>query len=72
MEDLKNWKETAKDRRTERDLAEKTKTKKRVVVPNDDDNNVQVSCTSHKLFRGYRKRKQIVLCFLNNLHTRTY
>jgi len=39
MEDLKklevkNWKETAKDRRTGRDLAEKAK---RVVVPNGDD-----------------------------------
>jgi hypothetical protein len=28
MEDLKNWKETAKDRRTWRDLAEKAKTHK--------------------------------------------
>jgi len=42
MEDLKklevkNWKETAEGRRTWRDLAEKTKTHKRVVVPNVDD-----------------------------------
>ena len=42
MEDLKklkvkNWKEAAKDRRTWRDLAEKVKTHKRVVVPNDGD-----------------------------------
>jgi len=28
MEDLKNWKETAKDRRTWRDLTEKAKTHK--------------------------------------------
>jgi uncharacterized coiled-coil protein SlyX len=39
MEDLKkmkvkNWKETAKDRRTWRDLVEKAKTPKRVVVTN--------------------------------------
>ena len=42
MEDLKklkvkNWKETAKDRRTWRDLAEKEKNPQRVVVPNDDN-----------------------------------
>jgi uncharacterized coiled-coil protein SlyX len=40
MEDLKklkvkNWKETAKDIRTWRDLTEKVKTHKRIVVPND-------------------------------------
>jgi hypothetical protein len=34
---VKNWKETAKDRITWRDLAEKAKTHKGVVVPNDDD-----------------------------------
>ena len=33
---IKNWKETAKDRRTWRDLVEKAKTQ-RVVVPNGDD-----------------------------------
>ena len=42
MEDLKklkvkNWKETAKDRRAWRDLAEKAKNPQRVVVPNDYD-----------------------------------
>ena len=42
MEDLKklkvkNWKETAEDRRTGRDLAEKAKTHKGLLVPNDDD-----------------------------------
>jgi hypothetical protein len=47
MEDLKklkikNWKETAKDRKTLRDLAEKAKTH-RVVVPNDDgDDNLML------------------------------
>jgi hypothetical protein len=44
MEDLKkqkvkNWEETAKNRRTWRDLAEKVKTHKRFVVPNDDDDD---------------------------------
>jgi hypothetical protein len=44
MEDLKklkikNWKEAAKDRRTWRDLAEKAKTPKRLVVPNDDNDD---------------------------------
>jgi hypothetical protein len=43
MEDLKklkvkNWKETAKDRRTWRGLAEKVKTQ-RVVLPNDGDDD---------------------------------
>jgi hypothetical protein len=33
----KKWKEKAKDRRTWRDLAEKAKKPRRVVVPNDDD-----------------------------------
>jgi hypothetical protein len=42
MEDLKelkvkNWKETAKDRITSRDLAEKAKTQAKTQVPNDDD-----------------------------------
>jgi hypothetical protein len=45
MEDLKklkakNWTEIGKDRRTWRDLAEKVKTQKRVVMPNDDDDDV--------------------------------
>jgi hypothetical protein len=44
MEDLKNlkvkkWKETVKDRRAWRDLAEKAKTQ-RVIVPNDDNDNI--------------------------------
>jgi hypothetical protein len=45
MEDLKelevkNWKEAAKDRRTWRDLAEKSKTHKGLVEkPNDDDDD---------------------------------
>jgi hypothetical protein len=48
MEDLKklkikNSKETAKDRRTWRDLAEKAKNPQRVVVPNDDDVNNDLS-----------------------------
>jgi hypothetical protein len=43
MEDLKklrvkNRKETAKDRRTWRDLAEKVKNPQRIVLPNDGDN----------------------------------
>jgi len=38
---VKNWKETAKDRRTWRDLAEKEKPHKRVVVPNNDDDEFQ-------------------------------
>jgi hypothetical protein len=43
MEDLKklkikNWKGTAKDRRMWRDLAEKNP--QRVVVPNDDDDDI--------------------------------
>jgi uncharacterized coiled-coil protein SlyX len=42
MEDLKklevkNWKETAKDRRTWRDLAEKAENPQRAVVTNDYD-----------------------------------
>ena len=36
---MKNWKETAKGRRTWRDLAEKAKNPHRVVVPNDDDDD---------------------------------
>jgi hypothetical protein len=41
MEDLqklkvKNWKEAVKVRRTWRDLAEKVKNPRRIVVPNDD------------------------------------
>jgi hypothetical protein len=36
---VKNWKETAKDRRTWRDLAEKAKNPQRVVVPSDDDDD---------------------------------
>jgi hypothetical protein len=36
---IKNWKETARDRRTWRDLAEKVKTQKSVVVTNDDDDD---------------------------------
>jgi hypothetical protein len=44
MEDLKklkfkNWKETCKNRRTWRDLAEKAKTPQRVVVTNDNDDD---------------------------------
>jgi hypothetical protein len=44
MEDLKklkvkNWKEIAKDRRTWRDLAEKSKNSQRVIVPSDDDDD---------------------------------
>ena len=35
---VKNWKETAKDRRTWRELAEKANPQ-RVVVPNDDDDD---------------------------------
>jgi hypothetical protein len=34
---VKNWKETAKERRTWKDLAEKGKTPQRVVVLNDVD-----------------------------------
>ena len=51
MEDLKklkvkNWKETAKKRRTWRDLAEMAKTPQRVVVPDDDvcHGNVKTFC----------------------------
>jgi len=36
---FKNWKEMAKDRRTGRDLAEKAKHQKRVLVPSDDDDD---------------------------------
>jgi hypothetical protein len=36
---VKNWKEELKDRRTWRDLAEKTKNPQRVVMPNDDDDD---------------------------------
>jgi uncharacterized coiled-coil protein SlyX len=44
MEDLKkmkvkNWKETAKGRRTGRDLVDKAKNPQRVIVPNDDDDD---------------------------------
>ena len=44
MEDLKqlkvkNWKKTAKDRRTWRDLAEKGENPQKIVVPNDDDDD---------------------------------
>jgi hypothetical protein len=34
---VKNWKETAKGRRTWKDLAEKAENPQRVVVPNDDE-----------------------------------
>ena len=44
MEDLKklkvkNWKETAKNRGTWKDLAEKAKKPQSVVVPDDDDDD---------------------------------
>jgi len=44
MEDLKkpkgkNWKETAKGRRTGRDVPERGENRQRVVVPNDDDDD---------------------------------
>jgi uncharacterized coiled-coil protein SlyX len=44
MEDMKklkvkHWKETAKNRRTWRDLAEKAKNPQNVVLPNDDDDD---------------------------------
>jgi len=41
---IKNWKETAKDRRTWRNLAEKAKKPQRFVVPNDDEDVFIISC----------------------------
>jgi len=51
---VKKWKETAKDRRTWRDLAEKAKTHKRVIVPNDDDDDNIVPLISRLLADNLR------------------
>jgi len=58
MEDLKklkvkNWKEIAKDRRTWRDLAEKSRNSQRVIVPNDDDDDFIYV--------------QLVVCYINTI-----
>jgi len=59
---VKNWKEATKDRRTWKDLAEKAKTYKEIVVPNDDndDYDKRIYEISMKHFKFWENLKKVV------------